>query len=119
MAETSDICVHCGLPILPRDLVIDTIAGVTRRFCCQGCRGAYRIITGAGLGGFYAKRDWTEAGVPEGAFTAAYNDAFLSRFVSQTEAGPEISFFLEGIRCASCIWLIERILGTMEGVAEA
>lgn len=119
MPETSDLCAHCGLAIAPRDLVIDTDANVPRRFCCQGCRGAYRIITGAGLGGFYARRAWSEPGVPEGVFTAVYDDAFLSRFVSQTETGAEISFFLEGIRCASCIWVIERVLGTMDGVVEA
>jgi len=119
MVDTTDLCAHCGLPIAPRDLVLDTVAGVPCRFCCQGCRGAYRIITGAGLGGFYTRRDWSVPGTPDGAFTAAYDDAFLARFVSRTEAGAEISFLLEGIRCASCIWLIERILGRLDGVAEA
>jgi hypothetical protein len=88
----TDLCAHCGLAIAPRDLVIDTVAGVPCRFCCQGCRGAYRIITGAGLGGFYTRRDWSMPGTPEGAFTSAFDDAFLSRFVSRTEAGAEISF---------------------------
>jgi Cu2+-exporting ATPase len=119
MAETSDLCAHCGLAIAPADLVLDTVAGLPRRFCCQGCRGAYRIITGAGLGGFYSKRDWSAPGTPEGAFTSAYDDAFLARFVRQSETGAEISFLLDGIRCASCIWLIERILGRLDGVAEA
>jgi P-type Cu2+ transporter len=119
MAEMTDLCAHCGLAIAPRDLVVDTVAGVPCRFCCQGCRGAYRIITGAGLGGFYTRRDWSMPGTPEGAFTSTFDDAFLSRFVSRTEAGAEISFLLEGIRCASCIWLIEKILGRLAGVAEA
>jgi P-type Cu2+ transporter len=119
MAGMTDLCAHCGVAIAPRDLVTDTIAGVPHRFCCQGCRGAYRIITGAGLGGFYTRRDWSVPGTPEGAFAAAFDDAFLSRFVSRTDAGAEISFLIEGIRCASCIWLIEIILGRVDGVAEA
>jgi len=119
MSGVSDLCAHCGLAIPPRDLVTDTIEGIPRRFCCQGCCGAYRIITGAGLGGFYSRRDWSEPGTPEGAFTTVYDDAFLSRFVSRTESAAEISFILEGIRCASCVWLIERILASQEGILEA
>jgi Cu2+-exporting ATPase len=119
MVDAADICEHCGLDIAPRDLVTDTIEGVPRRFCCQGCRGAYRIITGAGLGGFYARREWSAPGLPEGAFAEVYDDSFLSGFVIRTQTGTEFSFLLEGIRCASCNWLIERLLATLAGVIEA
>ena len=55
--------------------------GTERNFCCQGCRGAYRIISGAGLERFYHQRDWTEPGVPEGAYHNPYDDNYSYNFV--------------------------------------
>ncbi len=113
------ICDHCGLTIPAGELVTDRIEGKTRRFCCHGCAGAYRIITGAGLGDFYNRRDWREKGVPTGVFDAEFQDAFLEKFVHNKTDGSEISFVLEGIHCATCIWLIEHLLSRIEGVVNS
>ncbi len=113
------ICDHCTLPIPPAELVTDRIADTDHRFCCQGCRGAFRIINGAGLGSFYQKRTWSEPGLPEGAFASAYDDEYLASFVAEGAEGAETTFLLEGIRCASCVWLVEKILLGLEGVREA
>jgi Cu2+-exporting ATPase len=96
--------------------VIDRIDGEDLHFCCQGCRGAYRIITGAGLGDFYKKRDWHEPGLPQGAFETQYTDTYLQRFVTLKGDKAEISLLLEGIRCAACVWLIERVLARHGGI---
>lgn len=112
-------CDHCELPIPPGELVTDRSGDGERRFCCRGCQGAYRIITGAGMGDFYRKRQWREAGLPEGAFAPAYDDAYLERFVTGGEDDAELSFLLEGMRCASCVWLNERLLADLPGVREA
>jgi Cu2+-exporting ATPase len=94
------------------------IGGEELHFCCQGCRGAYAIITGSGLDDFYRKRDWQEPGLPQGAFETRYDDAYLQRFITQKEGWAEISLLLEGIRCAACVWLIERILARFNGIIE-
>jgi len=88
-------------------------------FCCHGCQGAYRIITGAGLGQFYRRRDWQEQGVPDSVFQTDYDDGYLQQFVRETAAGAELSLLIEGIRCATCVWLIERILASQPGVVSA
>ena len=80
-------CEHCALPIPPGDLVSEEIDGAPGHFCCQGCRGAYLIITGAGLGRFYRQRSWQEPGLPEGAFADPYDDAYLVRFVEHDGDG--------------------------------
>jgi len=113
------LCEHCSLPIPPADLVVDVIAGTERRFCCHGCQGAFRIITGAGLSRFYQQRTWQEPGLPEGAYTSPYDDRFLNRFVREQEGESELTFVVEGLRCASCVWLNERILGSIAGVTSA
>ena len=112
-------CIHCNLPIPPSDRVTDTIGGKELHFCCQGCRGAYAIITGAGLDDFYRKREWKEPGLPRGAFETRYDDDYLQRFIRAGNGCSEISLLLEGIRCAACVWLIERVLARVNGVREA
>ena len=112
------LCDHCGLNILPEDLVQTSVNGVDQNFCCHGCEGAYLIICGAGLEDFYRKRDWREPGVPDGVFAVRYDDAYLQRFVVQHDGSAEISLLLEGIRCAACVWLIERVLARQNGIIE-
>ena len=112
-------CDHCALPIPPAELVVDEIDGTARNFCCQGCRSAYRIITGSGLGSFYRQRAWAEAGLPAGAFDAAYDNDYLQQFVQADGDQAELTFLLEGVRCATCVWLNEKILGGLDGVSEA
>lgn len=114
-----ETCIHCNLPITPAGRVIDSLDGQDRHFCCRGCAGAYRIITGAGLGDFYRRRDWQEQGVPAGVFESEYNNGYLEKFVHRGHQGPEISFLLEGIHCATCIWLIEHLLARTTGISKA
>ncbi len=85
-------------------------------FCCPGCRGAYLLITGAGLGDFYLRRDCQEAGLGEAAFHNTFHDPYLLRFVYSHEGNSVIDILIEGIRCASCVWLNERIIGNLPGV---
>lgn len=111
-------CSHCALPCQPV-LIEDSINGQATTFCCHGCQGAYRIITGAGLGQFYQRRDWSEQGVPDAVFQTTYHEEYLAQFIRQTETGTEISLLIEGIRCATCVWLIEKILSSQPGVISA
>jgi Cu2+-exporting ATPase len=88
------------------------------RFCCRGCQGAYLLISGAGLDDFYRRRDWPEPGVPNQAFQGAYPDSYLAPFVYPAKEASAIDIIIDGIRCASCVWLNERIIGRLSGVRE-
>ena len=115
--SSPDTCVHCNLPIPPTDLVVDQIDGKELHFCCHGCQGVYRIITGAGLESFYRNRTWDEQGVPSGAFEADYDEASLAgHVILRDETTADISLIIEGIRCASCVWLLEKLLVREAGV---
>ncbi|MBU0673886.1 MAG: heavy metal translocating P-type ATPase [Proteobacteria bacterium] len=119
MMNLPETCIHCTLPIPPSARVIDRVDDEELHFCCQGCRGAYLIITGAGLDSFYTKRSWETPGIPENAFETIYNDEYLGAFTTTKENSREISIIVSGIRCSACIWLIESILAKRPGIIEA
>lgn len=116
--ESIPACSHCGLDCKPT-LIEDSIHGEDLTFCCHGCQGAYRIITGAGFGQFYQRRSWQNQGVPDSVFQTSYTDEYLQQFIREVPGGREIALLIEGIRCATCVWLIEKILSSQPGVASA
>lgn len=111
-------CIHCGDSFPQAELVTALVEDKILNFCCHGCRGAYLIISGAGLKSFYQRRD-RRAGTIKEAYRSQFDVEYLSRFVSRSEGKARISLIIDGIRCASCIWLIERILQSRPGVAAA
>ena len=119
MTESAFVCEHCQLPIAAEQLVSDRVDDQVHHFCCRGCLGAFRIISGAGLERFYRQRDWDRPGTAEGAFETGFHPELLEQLVQRGEQGNELTFLIEGIRCASCVWLNEKILQDLAGVLEA
>ncbi|MFU8819476.1 MAG: heavy metal translocating P-type ATPase [Desulfurivibrio sp.] len=110
------LCHHCRDPLPVGAAHASERDGVEYRFCCRGCQGAWLIITGAGLGDFYRQRSWAAGGGMADVFAVQYDDALLARHVRRGEEGDELAFLVEGIRCASCVWLIEKIIAGLPGV---
>jgi Cu2+-exporting ATPase len=118
-------CDHCMLPIGEGGAVHEDWPTGRKTFCCHACRSIYRMIQEEGLGDFYAKRKWTSFGIPEALREpAADNDqgitvSTLDRPSTDAAAVEEMDLLIDGIRCASCIWLIERLLERTCGVISA
>ncbi len=109
-------CDHCMLEVSERDAVHDEINGQQKVFCCHGCNGIYRLIRSEGLEEFYAKRrEWTPGPAEDRVVDVS---AFLDNL---RPMGNEIEtdVILDGIRCASCVWLNEKILLRTKGVSYA
>ena len=107
-------CLHCGEQIAPDELTTAEQNGQTLSFCCHGCRSAYLIINGAGLGSFYQRADRDTVANKE-AFQTSYAEDYLAAFISRRNEQARISLIIDGIRCASCIWVIERVLQKQAG----
>ena len=119
MTEDRGTCHHCGLPIPAGVDIRDHFRDDEVQFCCHGCHGAFLIISGSGLERFYRQRSWQEAGTPEGAFETAYDaEALAPYIVPVDDTHSEISLLVDGIRCASCVWLLEKVLKERPGVAD-
>ena len=106
-------CYHCGETVVAARPWQAFVAGAERTMCCPGCAAAAEAIEAAGLGDYYdsrtayaARREEPEAGVP---FPAMYDDV---------GGDGDLLFTVEGIRCAACVWLIERRLAALPGVRE-
>lgn len=111
-------CDHCGLDV-PSGLVR---ADAARQFCCSGCRTAYAIIHDHGLGAYYALSERRDA--PVRASGRSYDEfdhtAFQELYVRPTADGlAEVELYLEGVHCAACVWLVERVPLIVPGVARA
>ena len=105
-------CFHCGLPLPAHSPWRAVVGGVERAMCCPGCAAAAQTIVDAGCGDYYDTRDGYGATVDG---TAAPE---LALFDTAENTG-EGSFTVEGIRCAACVWLIERRVNALPGVQES
>lgn len=111
-------CHHCGASIPPGVVIEEGREGERLRFCCNGCRGAYLLISGAGLGAFYNRRDRLEPGLLPDTHGNEFDDDLLAPFVRQSGPHASLDLMIDGIRCAACVWLNEKFIGQQEGVAE-
>ncbi|HKQ14107.1 MAG TPA: heavy metal translocating P-type ATPase [Steroidobacteraceae bacterium] len=116
-------CWHCGEPLLAT-VVHARVGGELRAVCCHGCRAAAEWIEQLGLADYYSLR--TEPATKPDLATAADRNSCLAwqrdelaRHVVRDlgEGRRETMLFVEGIRCTACVWLIERALQSLPGVA--
>ncbi len=110
-------CSHCGLPthtVDPREHV----------FCCHGCMGAYALIHELGLEDFYAMRSNTQLAPGRGGGNA--QESVLDDLsAAGVEVHPmsdglcSVRLSIDGLHCAACSWLIERMQPTIPGLQSA
>ncbi|THC39363.1 heavy metal translocating P-type ATPase [Massilia sp. Mn16-1_5] len=105
-------CFHCGLPLSDGPRWQARIGGVEQDMCCPGCAAAAQAIVDAGCADYYATR---------ADFGARVEDRGAAELELFDEAGNtgKGGFSVEGIRCAACVWLIERRVAALPGVLDA
>uniref|UniRef100_Q3AQU8 Heavy metal translocating P-type ATPase n=1 Tax=Chlorobium chlorochromatii (strain CaD3) TaxID=340177 RepID=Q3AQU8_CHLCH len=110
-------CDHCQQTVSRTSAIIATINGDEKVFCCHGCLGVYELLHNNALDTFYNERctlqptSVTEGKAPE---AAAFRDTVISNGNEQ-----QIDVLLSGIRCASCVWLVETVLLKQQGILSA
>lgn len=114
-------CAHCGLPVGSHPVGDDPY------FCCTGCVIVYDALNSAGYGEtFYQLRDLTPdrkavkpAQVKVDALRVSELDteAFLEEHTQHlTNGNRSVELFLDGVHCAACVWLVERMPFEVSGV---
>lgn len=114
-------CDHCHLEYESSFLVEDTSLETPKYFCCKGCQGVFHLLYSEGLNNFYEKMGETTLNPPslDKDDTSRFDlEGFLAKYVKHKEGFSEISLIIEGIHCAACVWLNEKILSKQEGIIE-
>jgi P-type Cu2+ transporter len=101
-------CKHCGVPATQGE------------FCCAGCAYVYRMIHDAGLDAYYRIKD--DVTVPADTALQQTRDVeWLEQMQQEAEdateedRAPRMTLAVQGISCAGCVWLIERVFSKQPG----
>ncbi len=108
-------CGHCGAPL------VDKKARASG-FCCLGCAYVHRLILEQGHEAYYRIKDPLIAPADAGVFEARDYSwlTALQREREEAAGGDSAEFELavQGISCAGCVWLIERVSRQERGLLE-
>ena len=111
-------CAHCGLAV-PDGMLRP---GEDDQFCCIGCRQVHALIKDWGYDQFYRIVDQQGGALaparPSGRGFEDLDDE-RARAGSTEEAGSgrcRTRLYLEGVHCAACVWLLEKLPEALPGV---
>ena len=116
----SAACTHCGLAVPAAQVR----AGDAEQFCCAGCRQVYTLVREWGFDQYYRLVDQQQGSLEPARVSGRSFEDFDDERV-QAEAtrslGPErrrTKLYLEGVHCAACVWLVEKLPAVLAGVDE-
>jgi len=114
-------CAHCHLEF-EESIMIKEADNTELNFCCNGCQGVYHLLKDDGLDSFYDKLGNNKLSKPLAVGNDSSNfdmDSFNTRYIKKTEEGfSRVDLIIEGIHCAACIWLNEKVLNETPGIVD-
>ncbi len=114
--QSPTLCLHCGSAFSARQ--------ARGQYCCAGCEAVHGLLKSAGLTRYYSilervgarartLNDSTAApGSSSSEFAALDDPALRAQYVKTDSA----RFYLEGVHCAACVWLVERLPELVAGL---
>lgn len=85
------LCLHCG-----------SVAKARSSFCCSGCESVYELLQSKGLSHFYDLKKSLPRAKPL--------EKFLLESPQEVQYDAETArFYLKGIHCLGCLWLLEKL----------
>jgi Cu2+-exporting ATPase/Cu+-exporting ATPase len=105
------VCAHCDEDVLIKHIDDGKV------FCCLGCQTVYQLIKQKGLGEYYQIKNDSEiykrrapVANKNQRFSYLGNPDFLTEYAYQNHSDQStMEFYLEGIHCLACLWLIEKM----------
>lgn len=113
MLVTEDIkikCYHCGDDCLDELIIFDE-----KDFCCHGCKAVYELINQSDLRQYYQNKDLKAEKVKdhsaiERKYTFLDHEEVIGKLLRfQDNEQSIVRFYLAGIHCSSCIYLLEHL----------
>lgn len=100
-------CLHCHDALLPSQ----------HDFCCEACKMVYSILQDQNLGAYYQLRN--EVSSAEERFPKPQYMSSAADNSEQLLPPGNHRFYIQGIHCTACLWLIEQLPLFVAGVARA
>lgn len=94
-------------------------------FCCRGCQWVYHTLQQAGLGEYYSIRNTLGSVREPRPFKqqqldfAHLDDPENRALQYDAEGRKSLILYLEGVHCAACVWLVEKLPHYVQGVLRA
>jgi P-type Cu2+ transporter len=119
---TSTPCAHCGLSVGRRPV------GRDPWFCCTGCEIVHSSLVAAGIDDtYYRLRDVGQidsrpasTDLDDLVLAELDSEAFLAAHTrAESDDARSVTLFLDGVHCAACVWLVERLPFDLDGVVDA
>lgn len=109
-------CAHCNLKFDESAMICDEFG---HKFCCNGCKNVFTLLHSSGLGEFYERLGKNSLS-PISSQKTQNSQAVFANYIKKTPDNfSEIYIIIEGIHCAACVWLNEKVLFNTPGVLEA
>ena len=101
LKDTCSTCTHCGSAITDGDKAVFSNNG--NAFCCWGCETVYKILKR----GNFSLINRPSTSLPEYDFLDT--ESFLKDYSVSIDNKTGMRFFIEGIQCTACLWIIDQI----------
>lgn len=119
-------CIHCDQEVITAYYHKDEKCDAGP-FCCQGCLTVYNVINFKGLSEYYdikknvallKKRAPVE--LRQNQYTFLDDADFLNEYTYKNLKDERtMEFYLEGIHCLACLWIIEKLPAFVPGVTSS
>jgi Cu2+-exporting ATPase/Cu+-exporting ATPase len=116
-------CVHCDEIVL-KAFYNDNDLSHEKPFCCQGCLTVFNVLHEKGLDSYYEIKNnsallkrRSPVEFKNSEFKYLDDGDFLSQYsFVRNDSLKVMEFYLEGIHCLACLWLIEKLPEFLKGV---
>ena len=116
---TENSCIHCGADCGKHPVIWES-----KKFCCNGCKQVYLILNENKLAQYYKIESTPGLQLDQAPPDSKYSYLDKSEvqeklFEFHENDIAKVRFFIPGIHCASCIWLLENLYKLNTGVKHA
>ena len=117
--KVQTLCYHCGTPC-----VTDAIAIEDKTFCCDGCRLVYEILNENGLCDYYKLQEHPGLSqikeIRSDKYAYLDNEEIAKQLFKFTDGDYTIvTFYIPGVHCSSCMWLLEHLHKVNNNIMES
>ncbi len=113
------LCYHCGSPCISNSI---SLSG--KCFCCDGCKLVYEILNENGLCDYYKIQNHPGLSQVKAIRSDKYaylDNAQIAQQLYKFTDGKHaiVTFYIPGVHCSSCMWLLEHLQRINKGISES